>query len=38
MIALSDRELLLAYTDFEHADAGGLRRKAVLVRKATIQG
>lgn len=31
-------KLLLAYTDFEHRDAEGKQRKAILVRELTIEG
>ena len=38
LLAIGPNQLLLAYTDFNHKDAQGNQRKAVLVRKLTITG
>lgn len=37
MLPMGDREALLAYTDFEHRDAEGRQRKAIVVRKVTVE-
>jgi len=38
MLPLSPEQLLFAYTHFNHKDAQGKQRKAVLVRKLTVKG
>jgi hypothetical protein len=37
MVALDDRRLLLAHTDFRHLDASGRPRKAVVVREIQVE-
>ncbi|MBT7860195.1 MAG: exo-alpha-sialidase [Gemmatimonadetes bacterium] len=37
LIALSDHEVLLAYSDFNHPDAEGRPCKTILVRKLTVE-
>jgi len=37
MVKLNANQILLAYTDFEHKDADGRQRKAILVRGLTVK-
>ncbi len=36
LLELSDDTTLIAYSDFEHIDGQGVRRKAILTRKVTV--
>ncbi|RKX32816.1 MAG: hypothetical protein DRP71_11495 [Verrucomicrobia bacterium] len=36
LLELSDNSLLIAYSDFEHVDAGGTSRKAILTRRVKV--
>ena len=36
LLAVGPSEFLAAYTDFEHLDAQGLKRKAILVRRLSV--
>jgi hypothetical protein len=38
MLPIGANRLLLAYSDFDHKDANGQQRKAILVRTITIEG